>query len=398
MRQFTAVSGFVAAKLTGADIPDLLQKLTKSGIALFRVQQRDALTVYVWLRRSDFSKFKEISERQGGSTQIIRRTGLYWLWKSMIRRPILVVGMTLILLLTWFLPSRVFFITVEGNVNIPAKLILEKAAECGISFGANRREVRSEKMKNSLLAVIPELQWTGINTYGCTAVISVKERATAEEVKSKHGVSSIVADRDGIIYSCTVTSGNPLCTEGQAVKAGETLVSAYTDCGIKIQATQAKAEIFAQTMRQLIVKTPLDYTQKGETYDVKEKYSLLIGKKRIFFSKDSGISPPSCDKMYSQYYCILPGGFQLPIALAVERWSYYEPDPVTSASELSQVCAEQFAQEYLSGQMLSGKILGKLESADIGDAVYTLTGRYVCLEMIGRVRSEEIIKHNGQSD
>ena len=48
--------------------------------------------------------------------------------------------------------------------------------------------------------------------------------------------------------------------------------------------------------------------------------------------------------------------------------------------------------------MLSGKILGKLEHTDMEDAIYTLTGRYVCLEMIGRVRSEEIIKHNGQSD
>ena len=317
---------------------------------------------------------------------------------SLIRRPIMVLGIVLILLLSWYLPTRVLFITVEGNEGIPTNLILEKAAECGIAFGANRREVRSEKMKNNLLAALPELQWTGINTYGCTAVISVTEKTAPEEYVTNRGVSSIVADRDGIIYSCTVTSGNPVCVEGQAVRAGETLVSGYTDCGIRIQATRAEAEIYAQTMRQLTVKTPLDYTQKGDVYQVKEKYSLILGKKRINFSKDSGISPSGCDKMYLQYYCVLPGGFQLPISIVVERWCYRSTHSVTTASESPQLCTEDFAKAYLSQQMLSGKILGKFESGDVGDAVCTLTGRYICLEMIGRERSEEIIKHNGKSD
>ncbi len=398
MRQFTSLSGFVAVQLTGADIPALLQKAIKAGIHLYRVQQLDMLTVDVWVRRRNLQKLIDIANNQGAKAAVIRRSGIYWLWMSLIRRPVLIAGITLILLLSWFIPTRILFISVEGNTNIPANLILEKAAQCGIAFGANRREVRSEKMKNSLLEALPELQWTGINTYGCTAVISVRERTQSDELSANRGVSSIVAQRDGIIYSCTVTSGNPLCVEGQAVRAGETLVSGYTDCGIKIQATRAEAEVYAQTVRQLTVKSPLDYIQKGEAYRVTEKYSLILGKKRINFSKDSGISPTGCDKMYLQYYCVLPGGFQLPIAIAVEQWHHYQTDNVTAASEMSQVCAEEFAQGYLAEQMLSGKILGELESADVGDTVYTLTGRYVCLEMIGRERSEEIIKHHVQSD
>lgn len=398
MRQFTSLSGFVAMQLTGADIPGLLERVTRKGITLFRIQQKDMFTVYIWLRRRDYQKLQDIALSQGAEATIMKRAGIYWIWKSAIRRPIMIGGILLILLLSWFVPTRVLFITVEGNTNVPSNLILEKAANCGITFGASRREIRSEKMKNSLLEALPELEWTGINTYGCTAVISVQERSSQNELTDNRGVSSIVAERDGIIYSCTVTSGNPLCVEGQAVRAGETLVSGYTDCGIKIQATRSKAEIYAQTVRQLTVNTPMNYTQKGEAYKVEEKYSLIIGKKRINFSKDSGISPTGCDKMYLQYYCVLPGGFQLPLTIAVERWQYYQTDNVTTASETTQVHAEEFAQEYLLQQMLSGKILGKLENVDIGNSVHTLTGRYVCLEMIGRERSEEIIKHYGKSD
>lgn len=35
-------------------------------------------------------------------------------------------------------------------------------------------------MKNALLSAIPELQWAGVNTYGCRAVISVRERTLPE--------------------------------------------------------------------------------------------------------------------------------------------------------------------------------------------------------------------------
>jgi similar to stage IV sporulation protein len=382
-------------QLTGADIPALLENLVKAGIPLFRVQNQDMITVFVWLRRRDLSKLKGVAEHQGAKVKIIQQKGIYWMFASVFRRPIMVLGISFIMLLSWWVPTRIFFIQVEGNTAVPDKLILEKAAQCGIAFGANRREVRSEKMKNNLLAALPQLQWTGVNTYGCTAVISVRERSKQEQTSPNIGVCSVVADRDGIIYSCTVTNGNQLCAIGQAVRAGEVLVSGYTDCGIKIQATRARAEIFAQTVRQLTVISPLDYAQKGEIYETVKNFSIIIGKKRINFSKDSGISDPTCDKMYSQYYCVLPGGFQLPISIAVEHRYRRQTNPVTTVSEFSQVCAEEFAQKYLSEQMLSGKVFGKLERLEIGDAVCTLRGKYVCIEMIGRERSEEIIKHNG---
>jgi hypothetical protein len=79
----------------------------------------------------------------------------------------------------------------------------------------------------------------------------------------------------------------------------------------------------------------------------------------------------------------------------VERIYCKETASITEASEMSQVCAEKFAQDYLQETMLSGSILAKVEAQDIGNAVYMLSGRYVCLEMIGRERSEEIIKHHG---
>ena len=302
MNLFRSISGTVRVRITCADIPSLLYAAGKQGIALSNLVYVDELNICTILDRSDLTALKKLVASKGAELAVEQKAGLFWRIISLKKRPVLIGGFLLLLFLSCYLPGKILFVEVHGNETVPARRILEQAHASGISFGASRREVRSEQVKNKLLGAIEQLQWVGVNTYGCRAVISVKERTAAETEVSDTGVSSIVAARDGVIQSCTVTKGNPLCSVGQAVQKGQILISGYTNCGILIQATQAEGEVFAQTRHNLEAVTPLIYAQKGESVKTIRKYSLLIGKKRINFDKDSGISGATCDKMYSEYY------------------------------------------------------------------------------------------------
>ena len=79
-----------------------------------------------------------------------------------------------------------------------------------------------------------------MNTRGCVAVISVRERPEEAQVDRPGTVSAVTAAQDGIIERVTVTNGTALCRPGQAVRAGETLISGYTDCGRTIRAGRAE--------------------------------------------------------------------------------------------------------------------------------------------------------------
>ena len=57
-----------------------------------------------------------------------------------------------------------------------------------------------------------------------------------------------------------------------------------------------------------------------------------------------------------------------------------------------------FADDYLTSQMVAGKILYAVESVFPQAGGYVLTGQYDCLEMIGRERAEEMGENHGQSD
>ncbi len=389
MDLWKSLNGMVRVSLTSADPAAAISQINAAGITVYGADRmEDDIVTRFSVRRQDVNKLKALADKRGYDLTVSRKMGIYWIGKRIVRRPVLMIGITIFLMIAMYLPTRIFFFEIEGNSTIPTRLILEKCQQCGISFGVSRREVRSEKMKNALLQAIPELQWAGINTSGCTATITVRERTAEKLPDANCGVSSIVASRDGVVTEITTTKGNPICKVGDAVKAGEVLISGYTDCGISIQATQAKGEVYAATNRNLAAVSPLQWRSNTLKTHSEKKYSVIIGKNRINFYKGSGISPTTCDKMYEESYVTLPGGFRLPIGIVTETWTYCEENDVT----LPEPDLSGFAQRYLTQQMVAGKIVSRLEQGSTEDGLYRFEGNYACTEMIGQVRSEETIK------
>ena len=397
MNLFRSLRGLMEVEITGADLPGTLAAMTGKDIPVFYAQRQGELTLNLTIRRNDIRKLHTICENRGESIRILHRQGLYWTGKALFSRPILWIGLLSFLILLLYLPTRVLFIRVEGNRNVPANLILETAENCGIGFGASRREVRSERMKNTLLEKMPQLQWAGVNTSGCVAVISVRERTDPDRTQKEASVSSIIAAMDGIVTSCTATGGNLLCVPGQAVKAGEILISGYTDCGLTIQATRAEGEVFAQTIRKFRAVCPSYCYEVLSTGYSERGISLIIGKKRINLRKGSGISTPSCGRMYEEYYVTLPGNFILPIGIGVDVYIPRQTQRMELEKAQAETLLKDFSQSCLHQQMVAGKILSCESTLVTEQDRYRLEGKYLCTEMIGKVQQEQIGEHYGEN-
>ena len=394
MNLWQSLAGLIQLEVTSADPSVALQHIIGRNIEVHDVTYTADFTVEIKIHRKDFETVQEVISKKGDSLKVQRKIGLFWKVMKLWKRPAFLIGVMLLLLLAVGLSKRIYFVHVEGNSRLPTDMIVERAEECGIRFGTLRSVVRSEKMKNTLLSALPELEWAGVNTRGCVATIQVREKEQdATENMRNRSVSSIVASRDGIVASATVYRGNPICKPGQAVRAGETLVSGYTDCGLTIQANDADAEIMAYTYRTLCLYTPTYAAKRGEKLSVQRKYSLCIGKKLINFYKDSGICDTTCVKMYKENYMELPGGMQLPIALVTEEWQSYE---IYEDEQDSCDWLEQAGLEYLKAQMISGQVLSHSSIIHVADRVCCMNGRYTCLEMIGQVKKEENIYSYGE--
>ena len=390
------ISGTVTLSLVAADLADAMAGISSDGIAVYDGKiQNDGMEMILTVKRQDLKKLQKLAERKGYDIRFRERNGLFLLVKASIRRPILTVSILLVLFLTFWIPQRVFFIQVQGNQNIPTRKIVEVCMNSGISFGASRVEVRSERVKNALLQQMPQLQWAGVNTAGCVATVTVRERAADQQIQDIGGVSSLIASIDGIVTQITVTSGEPHCKVGQAVRTGDMLVSGYTDCGIAIRAGRAEGEVYARTKRHLEAVVLISGQVNAAKTVTEKKYAIIIGKNRINFYKGSGISGATCDKIHSEYYMTLPGGFTLPISLMIEDWIVAQTCVSPISAEDAQMMLSDFARWYLKEQMIAGHISGREQTFSHNDDVAVLKGSYACEEMIAKVKNEEIILPNG---
>ncbi len=390
-----SLAGTYTVEITSASPGNALTALNNNGIALFDIVYLDALCVRISIYRFSYKQFAKCLSKRGEEWKITERSGLFWTFKNLKNRPVLVFGILLYLITVLYLPTRVLFVQVEGNKTIPTNQIIEQAQMCGIRFGASRRAVRSERMKNALLSAVPQLQWAGVNTVGCVAVISVQERSANPSDMKPYQVNNIVALQDAVVTEITVLRGSALCKTGQAVKKGQILVSGYTDCGILIKADAAEAEIKGKTLRNLDAVSPVNYTNRGEPAKTTTRYSLRFGKNIINFCKDSGISGAECAKMYKEKILTLPGGFRLPLALITEVTYHYDSGLPSEPDSENPVWLTRDAEIYLRNQMVAGRIVDSGVSVQLQGDVYRLKGQYSCLEEIGQICFEEKINSGG---
>ena len=386
----------LCVRITSADIPSALQFLADRGIILQDIQSESDLSVLLTVWQKDYKRIKILLEKRGDRCELKNRFGFYWMFSGITNRWLFLAGCMFILVLTIYIPSRIYFFEVKGNQMTSAKWILEKAEISGLRFGCKRAAVKSEHIKNSILNQIPELDWVGITTAGCVATIEVREKPI-EELKQNPSlyVGHIVADSDGVIESITATKGTPLCKPGQAVEKGHILISGYEDCGFVIKASKAEGEIYARTIYTMNLFSPAKGLQRDEIYATERKYSLQIGKNIINFSKDSGISPPGCVKMYSRKYLTLPGGFRLPVAIVCQEHIYHKTLEKETA-EIDTQWIEQTAEEYVLQNRNAGEILMKNTLLQDHRDYYVLKGVYACREQIGIPKIEEIVSNDGK--
>ena len=393
MGLYRSLSGSARVRIESADLADCLSSLEREQISASAIQTIDQVTLEMTVSRRQLLKLQQLCDRKGYALHLNQKRGLFWLLGSVLNRPIFLVGMMVLLFAASILPGRILFIETEGNITVPSRYILEQAEGCGLDFWCRRRDIHNEQIKNGLLEAIPQLQWVGVNTYGCRAVITVRERSERPAEEQAGSVSHIAASRDGVIESCTVTRGFGTCTVGQAVRAGDILISGFTDCGLSISAERAAGEVLAKTKRSIVLVSPVNCKIQSLAPKTDDRFCLLIGKKRINFYKGSGISGATCDKMYSKYVLTLPGGFALPVALLKETTTSCYLTEATANPIPSML--ETAAAAYLREQMTDGVILQKSEVLTESDGIFQLDGVYDCIENIGIVQEEKIGEFNG---
>lgn len=375
-------------EFTCADPIYIISKLSETGIKMLNLYITEPWQVKLSVAGKSVQTAVSVAEGHGCKVRVLGQKGLLTCLSKLKKRAVMLIGIMVVLLLTIYIPSRVLFVEVNGNFSMETSEILEKAEQVGIFFGVSRKSIRSESIKNALLEAIPQLKWAGINTYGCRAVISVVERDRAEIPKSEQEfVQGIYSLKDGVVSSITVTKGTPLCKTGEAIRAGQLLVSGYTDCGLVTRAESAEGEIYAITSHKIRGILPLYKVRSEDEHKKAVLWRVQFGKKQIKLYIGSGNYDTECGKIYESYDLTLPGGFCLPLSFIKETFVRYQPDLSDSKTGSNAICA--LAEKYIRSTMIAGKILHADSKVEEHDDQWVLSGNYLCEEIVGKILNEE---------
>ena len=390
-------SGIICLEMTTADPENILNRLAVQNVEIWDVERNSQIQVRFRIRKESMKQVSALAEKLGADLRQVRAEGvIYWLnaWR---KRPLILGCLMLLTILTMLLPERILFVDMIGNTTVPTRMILEAAAEQGLQFGADRRKLRSEEIKNELLGEMDSLEWVGVNSYGCRAVITVRERGEQPQ-QEQAGYYSLVAATDGIIERIIMNRGNLLCKTGQAVSQGDVLVSGYTDLGICTRAIAAEAEIYALTVRPICTVLPSELQNRGEQIREEVRISLIFGKKRINLYSDSGILPSSCGKMTYSLPLRLPGGDTLPVTLVIQHILWYNTtNMIRSESEAEQILLDASERTVLE-TTIAGQILTQQTQLVQEMDCFSFYGKYQCREMIARRKSGVYLEGDTKDD
>ena len=375
--------GSVLCEIRGAAPLRCLNALGEAGIEAKRAERADEFTLRLTLDERDYSAAAEIAARSQCELARISSRGGALLARRLRRRIALLTAAVVCFALLAAGSLFVWEIDISGCESVTEGEVRRALASVGVAEGSFWPAWDADAVKNHLLLEIPELAWAGVSVSGSRAEVRVRERIERPELASDGAPGSITAAASGIIERMEVYEGAPAVSVGDAVAAGETLVSGEMASAVgDTRYVRARASVTARTYVELTACAPLKYGRLLEA-DTLSRWSLIIGSGRVNFFRGSSQTPPGCGKIIEEYPLAWEGVFRLPVTLVRETVIEYsaqeaEEDPGLLEQRLAEALQSRLERRLEGrGEALSVHFTAR----ESGGALY-VTLRAECREDI----------------
>ncbi len=342
MSLFRYLRGSVRLSVAGDFAERFYNLLIQEGLRPYDLTRMADGSMVLTLPMRQFGKIRRARRTTGVRVCILSKNGLpRLLWRYRKRWGVL-VGAVLCALVIFLMSGFVWSIRFEGEVKDEAAL-LAALKQAGLHEGSWRSGVDSEAVELQMLSSDLGLSFVSVVFKGSVAQVQIVYAAPKPEIQST-APCNLVAAKDGVITYMMVEEGVPMVQKGDAVRAGELLVSGIFDSEtVGIRKVHAAGRIYARTTQTLRVEMPYETTVTQRTGQHRKNFTLRIFNFSINLYFGAGIPYAIYDKIDTTADAHI-GAFILPVSLITH--TYYEKEPLTIAvtSEQAQTAAEQMLE------------------------------------------------------
>ena len=374
-----------ALTVRDTSIEGLLNDLTDGEVLFFSPHLTDAVTISMCVPYGQIDPVREIVTRRGGELLVCKPRGIFPTAKRAARRRALLATLLICGVLLGVSNLFVWRIDVTGNEAVPTGAVLRAMEESGAGIGSFWPAFDGEQLKTELLLRLEDVQWIAVNYGGGGAEVVLRERRTVPEVIDNDEPVHLVSDRDGVISEMSVKQGQPAVGVGDTVEKGQTLISGAAVSTLGTTRTvHALGSVRARTWHTMSVRMPAETLKKVYVGHRSLKISLILGKSRLNFYRNSSILGDTCDTITMDYPMCMEGVFSLPVRLVIQRCEYWESVPVSAEAEpLEERGRESLHTALMERVGDDGSIVTEHYAAQAGTDAVTVTVMAECLEEIG---------------
>lgn len=380
--------GYVRFRASG-DFPErFLNLCAGNNIGVWNISRRSG-AIEACAFAKDYKKMRKIRGQTRVRLRILTRHGFPFFKNRYRKRMGFALGFVMFFLILNVMSKFIWTVNIVGAEEVPREKITAALAEIGVAQGSRISGIDAVNARQQLLLEVPELSWAAINIEGTKATIDVKEVRKIPESKASDTPCNLKAVRDGRIVSSQITEGTRMFQVGDAVVAGDLLVSGIIQHANGLTSLKhAAGSVIAETNREIC------YTAKYEQTEIRRTGEVSTRSVLRFFGVDIPLYLGSVHGEYekaTEEWNMKVMGESLPISVITA--DFYKTEEVVAILNVDSalILAREQIKELEKEQLKGAEIISSAETVEQTEAGVQVTVKYVCRENIAL---EEILLIN----
>ncbi len=375
-RLWAFFAGYVVITVESRRLEKFLNLALARNILFWDVtfKRRNGLTMKVSI--AGFKPLRHIARQTDSTVRIKSKKGWPFFWIKIRKRKMLAVGLLFFLTTIYFFSTFVWFVDLQHREQLKylsEEEIMEEIYSMGLRPGVPNWNFNLRELEKELAVRLPKLSWVGITLEGTKATVEIVEKTLPPEDEGAKQPADVIAAKDGVVEEILVIVGEAVAKEGDAVSAGEVLISGVIypkqeespedpnpEQLVEPRVVHAKGVVKARVWLVAVSEIPI--IEKGErrTGSTARQVSIKIGGKQII------IRGPQ--KSPYQYYQMeqtvkrLPSwrSIKLPVELIINIYHEVEKYQIDRGAKGAESLAVAEAKTTIEKQLPEGaKIFDK---------------------------------------
>ncbi len=259
--------GTVKIRVTGGFVERFINLCAHNGIPLWKAHRTGGVYTAVTLA-GKYKAMRPLAKTAGVKLRLAGKYGLPFIRIRYRRRWGLLVGLVAIVVMLLFMSAFIWSIRIEPTQTVEEYVLRENLAQLGVRVGALRRDLDARDIERQMLLRVPELSWIALNITGSGVTVELTERTAPPDAVDVTIPHNVIATASGQIKAMEVYEGQALVKVGDAVAAGDILVSGLVESTgalggpvTTVRMAHARARVVAEIAETVEIVVPLQTTE-----------------------------------------------------------------------------------------------------------------------------------------